>query len=167
MARSQDGRDDRSHRFPHPRGDGPLGDLQWLVDVWISPPAWGWPGLLASSLVWLIDFPTRVGMARVASILPLLLSRFPHPRGDGPLGDLQWLVDVRISPPAWGWPVFWLCVVLVLRDFPTRVGMARRRSARWSTTRRFPHPRGDGPQSMRRLYRTPTISPPAWGWPVG
>ena len=51
-------------------------------------------------------------------------------------------------------------------DFPTRVGMARRRTHKALELKRFPHPRGDGPTEPRTSNLDRLISPPAWGWPV-
>ena len=51
-------------RFPHPRGDGPdVTSFDFSVPG-ISPPAWGWPAFHRNHWLNVIDFPTRVGMAR-------------------------------------------------------------------------------------------------------
>ena len=111
------------------------------------------------------DFPTRVGMARVAvSSLPIPL-RFPHPRGDGPSADTGKLTAGVISPPAWGWPDIQVTGAYSSNDIPTRVGMARRPPRTGGRSRRFPHPRGDGPGDMPGGRWRGGISPPAWGWP--
>ena len=134
-----------SPRFPHPRGDGPVGLWVHRVTVEISPPAWGWPAAAETNRQQEEDFPTRVGMARqIHSSRPRQV-RFPHPRGDGPLYEPLWENTLKISPPAWGWPVMTVTTTTRNRDFPTRVGMARRLDLRGSTAGRFPHPRGDGP----------------------
>ena len=52
--------------FPHPRGDGPPSQGHSRHRKAISPPAWGWPAAAAAARQSLGDFPTRVGMARVA-----------------------------------------------------------------------------------------------------
>ncbi len=51
--------------FPHARGDGPPGMTGYTVLAVISPRAWGWPGSLAALTGSAVDFPTRVGMARL------------------------------------------------------------------------------------------------------
>ena len=71
----------------------------------------------------------------------------------------------RISPPAWGWPEVDGKLLLIVCDFPTRVGMARSCSACLTQSSGFPHPRGDGPVFSIRAFSPSMISPPAWGWP--
>ncbi len=84
MARNQIRQRQGNRRFPHPRGDGP-GFLDRLATGGeISPPAWGWPDGGHALALAIDDFPTRVGMARVLAHVVEALSRFPHPRGDGP-----------------------------------------------------------------------------------
>ena len=90
--------------FPHPRGDGPhIGNSQPL-GVRISPPTWGWPVCSSISQHAGEDFPTHVGMARLADGSEFAVPRFPHPRGDGP----GLATNSIVKTP----------------DFPTRVGMA-------------------------------------------
>ncbi len=52
--------------FPHPRGDGPSLVLHVSPSGGISPPAWGWPVQPMLSSAGYLDFPTRVGMARLS-----------------------------------------------------------------------------------------------------
>ncbi len=112
------------------------------------------------------DFPTRVGMARGMAKSRLPTPRFPHPRGDGPHEAPLAIGCPEISPPAWGWPAAAIHTRARAEDFPTRVGMARPSFDRPRPRRRFPHPRGDGPLNPNPNIPCPTISPPAWGWPV-
>ncbi len=131
----------------------------------ISPPAWGWPAVEPAARDRHADFPTRVGMARPPTCSTAHSARFPHPRGDGPLGVVVAVSEHEISPPAWGWPVRRDADACECGDFPTRVGMARTPSPSTPNRSRFPHPRGDGPE-LPIARRFPTlISPPAWGWP--
>ena len=74
----------------------------------------------------MVDFPTRVGMARIPRGISKRRQRFPHPRGDGPEFAQQLEREREISPPAWGWPVGTVRRAALAWDFPTRVGMARR-----------------------------------------
>ena len=104
MARLSPHRQTPNPRFPHPRGDGPVRCRMTRVTSRISPPAWGWPGLIWSPRTYPLDFPTRVGMARCCGYRRDLFDRFPHPRGDGPLVHTSKLNTRQISPPAWGWP---------------------------------------------------------------
>ncbi len=132
-------------RFPHPRGDGPESFPAASLPVSISPPAWGWPVGAEGTIRCLNDFPTRVGMARSCVECFLECFGFPHPRGDGPCSRSNAATSAVISPPAWGWPVFTAQLPSFLRDFPTRVGMARSIPFLFPAPSRFPHPRGDGP----------------------
>ena len=111
--------------FPHPRGDGPLLSLFFGSPQKFSPPAWGWPGNIRSKRGLKSVFPTRVGMARRGYDFARDLERFPHPRGDGPPGGRAPPPEIAFSPPAWGWPALWQCIIKTMRVFPTRVGMAR------------------------------------------
>ena len=43
--------------------------------------------------------------------------------------------------------------------------MARGLERATLAVRRFPHPRGDGPQWHERIAGLGMFSPPAWGWP--
>ncbi len=145
MARPPTRRGRRGRGFPHPRGDGPASHCP-AGRVWqISPPAWGWPGDVTEKHHQAVDFPTRVGMARPAVFHRYAIGGFPHPRGDGPSGQVRNYHEQQISPPAWGWPACYRCWSGSARDFPTRVGMARDFGTRKSPPPRFPHPRGDGP----------------------
>ena len=153
-------------RFPHPRGDGPVDEIMSMLSESISPPAWGWPAIGRHVTPNKRDFPTRVGMARGRVAIQDGLTRFPHPRGDGPpLGRVKQQV-LPISPPAWGWPVRQRRMLMDMPDFPTRVGMARAVCRSPSFRPRFPHPRGDGPVSSSVSAGVIAISPPAWGWPA-
>ena len=72
---------------------------------------------------------------------------------------------MRMSPPAWGWPVLNTIEQARTPDVPTRVGMARIQSNLIDWLNGCPHPRGDGPTSRPRWRPCVRMSPPAWGWP--
>ncbi len=65
MARGGIGMHCSMYGFPHPRGDGPLFTISDDNSRAISPPAWGWPAVIVWVFAPCVDFPTRVGMARV------------------------------------------------------------------------------------------------------
>ncbi len=156
----------RSPRFPHPRGDGPMSPSSVVAKLPFSPPAWGWPGDGVERRVCFHVFPTRVGMARRFAGCMAASRCFPHPRGDGPLllGDGDG--SGGFSPPAWGWPVE-DCGDSGGGDvFPTRVGMARLSRVLHAIASGFPHPRGDGPCPPSIRSATSGFSPPACGWPA-
>ena len=151
--------------FPHPRGDGPSVASLATRSERFSPPAWGWPASLSSSLDSGLVFPTRVGMARTRRQASSSHNRFPHPRGDGPSSSHSPDPYSRFSPPAWGWPAGCAGGCGCGSVFPTRVGMARwvAIALTWNTS--FPHPRGDGPNLDAIDRIADRFSPPAWGWP--
>ncbi len=70
----------------------------------------------------------------------------------------------KISPHAWGWTERPWITWCTGNDFPTRVGMDRARALRPRHFARFPHTRGDGPQSCTNASVSSPISPHAWGW---
>ena len=167
MARRRRAGRARAGGFPHPRGDGPPSPWTEVQLPLISPPAWGWPHRGPGDGQTDADFPTRVGMARMTPAPTTAPPRFPHPRGDGPHADKKCRLVPLISPPAWGWPAGAAGRRQLDADFPTRVGMARAVLGDGRARLRFPHPRGDGPDSFKHIGLIKAISPPAWGWPDG
>ena len=127
MARAASRTSAAPRRFPHPRGDGPSSRTR--LHAWrpISPPTWGWPVHALARFRQASDFPTHVGMARAGAGGRAFPLGFPHPRGDGPSDLCTSTQSSSISPPTWGWPGFTLCNPVANLDFPTHVGMARRR----------------------------------------
>ena len=105
-------------------------------------------------------------MARTHATYFVRNTRFPHPRGDGPLCPVLVLHAFQISPPTWGWPALHDFERHVGLDFPTHVGMARVDGIGTAAALGFPHPRGDGPHLRRNPLRRSWISPPTWGWPA-
>ena len=45
----------------------------------------------------------EVSMVPLPASATRIIGGFPRPRGDGPVGLLQWLGDAEVSPPARGW----------------------------------------------------------------
>ena len=166
MARTGERNGGFQERFPHPRGDGPKFSAHWKGVGMISPPTWGWPGMVRRVIAAEGDFPTHVGMARSGLVMGFPSMRFPHPRGDGPERKAAGRATAAISPPTWGWPDTHVPKPNRPVDFPTHVGMARLPWLPSSRLDRFPHPRGDGPRCSERRVRVLLISPPTWGWPV-
>ena len=70
-----------------------------------------------------------------------------------------------ISPHPWGWPASPRKSNDPQSDFPTPVGMARKNRGRRNHANRFPHTRGDGPDSDLTAFYLLAISPHPWGWP--
>ena len=93
--------------------------------------------------------------------------RFPHTRGDGPVGVARNPMGPKFSPHAWGWTVGDEGETRQGRVFPTRVGMDRRGCYQSFIVRGFPHTRGDGPKMAELEKLFGLFSPHAWGWTVG
>ena len=132
--------------------------------VTFSPPAWGWSALVDLSPVADAVLPTRVGMVRSNPPPSRPRNRSPHPRGDGPAGNVRELYPYLFSPPAWGWSGCGRRVSGRERVLPTRVGMVGPTRPRCRPRPGSPHPRGDGPCPPRPPQCLPAFSPPAWGW---
>ena len=108
-------------------------------------------------------FPTHVGMDRYERARVIHRERFPHPRGDGPLTCGDPPIELRFSPPTWGWTDAKRIRVLECNVFPTHVGMDHGLSRLRSGRRCFPHPRGDGPSLIGEVTESLAFSPPTWG----
>ncbi len=91
---------------------------------------------------------------------------FPHTRGDGPVLTCISTNPQGFSPHAWGWPETTALILSGQGVFPTRVGMARKKIQIKSQAARFPHTRGDGPQTAVMTHEEVEFSPHAWGWPA-
>jgi len=118
----------RPWRFPHTRGDVPHAKRKKQRSKPFSPHAWGctaYPNAPAGP-GWV--FPTRVGMYRRLLSRSRLARRFPHTRGDVPVGAAVDDHTFTFSPHAWG------CTVSSPR--PT-IGYNC-----------FPHTRGDVPAEI-------------------
>ncbi len=89
--------------------------------------------------------------------------RFPHKRGDVPYIPPANAAPNAFSPQAWG------CSVDESQDrlqpfvFPTSVGMFRADGALPPQRLRFPHKRGDVPETLSNERRADRFSPQAWG----
>ena len=113
-------------RSPHPRGDGPRLMPRLIGSRRFSPPAWGWSAQRHIEVIHMVVLPTRVGMVRFSCQQNVCHVCSPHPRGDGPGGQLEGVLTAGFSPPAWGWSGYRPPDRLSLRVLPTRVGMVRR-----------------------------------------
>ncbi len=105
-------------------------------------------------------------MVRVPSDELSAVIRSPHPRGDGPPARVRAVLELKFSPPAWGWSGRGFRDYMAALVLPTRVGMVRSWCGLWNSCPRSPHPRGDGPCQTRLSCRCRGFSPPAWGWSV-
>ena len=166
MARQTPGSARAGGRCPHPRGDGPSISANAIARSAMSPPAWGWPDVCRPARGAPDDVPTRMGMAREIEDNIQRITGCPHPRGDGPRRAQELFPDLKMSPPAWGWPENKRLRTEVEKDVPTRVGMARSINNRLKLPPGCPHPRGDGPESVDKGGKLQKMSPPAWGWPA-
>ena len=155
---------DLGTRFPRPRGDGPrnIGNPGQRVPV--SPPARGW----SSSPTWAwrptTGFPARAGMVPTSSSSATRRKWFPRPRGDGPYPWFLAGFRDAVSPPARGWSPNHSRACAARSGFPARAGMVRLLLGFHRSDRRFPRPRGDGPQEKDAEHILHGVSPPARGW---
>ncbi len=130
MARPRSPRGTPRPGVPHACGDGPPNVASHVWALRSSPRLWGWPGPRGPHRNPLGEFPTPVGMARRRTRPPYTDSRVPHACGDGPPRPTLNFTSCRSSPRLWGWPGLDDRLVHVVAEFPTPVGMARRR-VRW------------------------------------
>ncbi len=91
-------------------------------------------------------------------------SRFPRPRGDGPLGAFHGFPFPTVSPPARGWSQLARAEMLRAAGFPARAGMVPWAGRCVSFAEWFPRPRGDGPTARQTRCPRCLVSPPARGW---
>ena len=71
--------------FPRPRGDGPVDAPVKVSPPTVSPPTRGWTAWKADRSATEDGFPAHAGMDPRRGRQALGGSRFPRPRGDGPL----------------------------------------------------------------------------------
>ncbi len=109
--------------FPHTRGDGPEGGGAGSVIELFSPHTWGWTYDETASEYEIIVFPTHVGMDLSPASEAFPLRSFPHTRGDGPKARIAQGFLFQFSPHTWGWTFAPPKLPVLLRVFPTHVGM--------------------------------------------
>ncbi len=149
---------------PHPRGDGPDCEDYDNLNGSFSPPTWGWSAAPRSPTTGITVLPTHVGMVRSILQPNPVISRSPHPRGDGPARGPAFTPAPQFSPPTWGWSATSGAISVCPSVLPTHVGMVRSSVSSFSTSASSPHPRGDGPALRAARHRNPWFSPPTWGW---
>ena len=91
------------HRFPRPRGDGPVSLSDRSSASVVSPPTRGWTASRALCATPLPGFPAHAGMDPARPRQRNRPPRFPRPRGDGPRPTTQRLQSLEVSPPTRGW----------------------------------------------------------------
>ncbi len=129
--------------------------------AWGPPEAWQWAKAEGRST------PTCVGTTTLAGTPALLLTVYPHMRGDHNGWDVPSHQLLGLPPHAWG-PL--LCLAVAVAEdgsTPTCVGTTRSPRAPGSRPRVYPHMRGD---HFAASYHWPTCSglpPHAWGPPRG
>ncbi len=87
-------------RVSRPRGDGPGSGCQASRMCRVSPPARGWSVRAEHDRPDRRGFPARSGMVPDLHRTTRFQSRFPRPRGDGPISRMPVSAKIRVSPPA-------------------------------------------------------------------
>jgi len=72
-------------RFPRPRGDGPASITTSFAAAAVPPPTRGWSHDQADPRYPRNGSPAHAGMVPSTAASPPVTTRFPRPRGDGPL----------------------------------------------------------------------------------
>ncbi len=152
------------HRFPRPRGDGPLHGGRRDGRQWVPPPTRGWPRTVAHLRIAAEGSPAHAGMAPRPSDRGTASWRFPRPRGDGPAGDGIEAGTGMVPPPTRGWPLPMNRGSRHPAGSPAHAGMARQYAGRSLTLFRFPRPRGDGPGLSNEYMGAMLVPPPTRGW---
>ena len=166
MARLRSGVRGGEVRFPRPRGDGPYRFWPDTGDGRVPPPTRGWP---QSPDRWgghLQGSPAHAGMAPASAPSCAGTSRFPRPRGDGPVTMGALSLQGQVPPPTRGWPCCGRCLRASGLGSPAHAGMARARASGTRPGARFPRPRGDGPDDGTARRARPGVPPPTRGWPA-
>ena len=160
-------------RFPRPRGDGPQTAKRydarravspptrgWLDHLTVSPPTRGWTPESRPAPVNAIGFPAHAGMDRAGATAALRSTRFPRPRGDGPISNEDVNQYGAVSPPTRGWTRRHGKQRSYTDGFPAHAGMDLVWNCTASVLKRFPRPRGDGPLVRLRIFNTDAVSRP-------
>ncbi len=111
--------------FPRPRGDGPVVARVAGVAGKVSPPTRGWPLMTQPAPRIIRGFPAHAGMAPARGMSPYSATRFPRPRGDGPVWLITAEPTMSVSPPTRGWPHATHADEGLHIGFPAHAGMAR------------------------------------------
>ena len=165
MARTHIARFRPPGRFPRPRGDGPVRRCAAGRTTPVPPPTRGWPHSGGCAHAGRRGSPAHAGMAlrHAGSAAPC--TRFPRPRGDGPLTSGGFIEHAEVPPPTRGWPVGRDQLVAWAGGSPAHAGMARHDETPSSPSFWFPRPRGDGPAMKRAKKMGILVPPPTRGWP--
>ena len=151
-------------RFPRPRGDGPTRGRVNSQPIGVSPPTRGWTRWSRTAVHGSSGFPAHAGMDPESPVTPGSLSRFPRPRGDGPVCACTSPRLIVVSPPTRGWTVRRRVGLAPGAGFPAHAGMDPRTPWAARGCRGFPRPRGDGPPRSWELRDSLGVSPPTRGW---
>ncbi len=90
---------------------------------------------------------------------------FPRPRGDGPCFSAFAVSVFTVPPPTRGWPRQGPSCGDRIPGSPAHAGMAPLAATPGGLGKRFPRPRGDGPDSAKGAEVLVMVPPPTRGWP--
>ena len=154
-------------RFPRPRGDGPSSSGDSSLWARVPPPTRGWSREGAGKIREVRGSPAHAGMVPARPRISAGFSRFPRPRGDGPLTPSPRVSRRSVPPPTRGWSARHHPVEQSGRGSPAHAGMVPAEAAPADVGAWFPRPRGDGPFIRLVLNRIDGVPPPTRGWSVG
>ena len=154
----------RNRGFPRPRGDGPAIKAQPGSFELVSPPTRGWSRHQGTARLFRAGFPAHAGMVPTTPMRWPAYSRFPRPRGDGPLQPGGMVGPPGVSPPTRGWSHFISPFLADDPGFPAHAGMVPGRRPHGTRALWFPRPRGDGPEWFKWPEDADAVSPPTRGW---
>ena len=136
-----------------------------MLAAWsVSPPTRGWTFKAKQTITAGFGFPAHAGMDRGTHTTCTASGRFPRPRGDGPCWQHFRDHPAPVSPPTRGWTPVRSGGESRLVGFPAHAGMDPDGADVYTTSARFPRPRGDGPSLCVSFWRPFQVSPPTRGW---
>ena len=145
--------------FPHVCGDVPYKPSYNEIVRGFSPRMWGCSAYWVIFLLFLLLFPTYVGMFRITHLIRLRAYSFPHVCGDVPENHETKNQICSFSPRMWGCsvPLRLQCHIQLL--FPTYVGMFRVTINLLLCRHAFPHVCGDVPCTLGGCRATLPLFP--------
>ena len=151
--------------YPHKRGETMLCAINVLFALGLSPQAWGNHMPPSARFPNLRSIPTSVGKPLSKFAESLEAGVYPHKRGETTrwFGPSAW--GAGLSPQAWGNRMWARVCLMGHGSIPTSVGKPAFAAANaiTSTTRVYPHKRGETRDAAGIQQTERGLSPQAWG----